>query len=374
MIAYRHDDYAGEFRRRNPQDWQRVVAFARGQGPPPERPHQVEIHPSLEGEPPCRMRCVDCHGQFMRRADGLPWGVYEDLLDDLWKMGVPSLVLSGAYSDPTVNEGLLLRILGRTGGTWGVKLHCYGYGLDRELREAIVRAAQEDSTKESYVTISKVTTNSYVYQRMCHPPPPALDSLDREQENLEEFFNLVERSRSNLTVRINCRVTQINGDPRHLAELLRWFDDTPDRVTLRFTSDFVPSHSTPEFRSRFLDDVYMSPGIARQSLHTAVDLARFTRLDRISFRDPEQVVYGGTRCYNSLLFSAVSTGGLVFPCQGIAGRFSESSYGDLRQERFPEVWGRFVRGRWNEIDADCPRCVGPCERHINAALAEEVKR
>jgi radical SAM protein with 4Fe4S-binding SPASM domain len=82
-------------------------------------------------------------------------------------------------------------------------------------------------------------------------------------------------------------------------------------------------------------------------------------------------------CLNRLLFTAISTEGKVFQCQGIAARaFQELAYGDVTQKSFPEIWSDFTdslsRGDADPVCQGCPHCAAAGEVLVNLALAEEV--
>ena len=315
------------------------------------------------------MWCVDCHGQFLRSSDGLPRARWLDLLGDLEELGVPSVSYSGAYTDPATDEELLSSLLKRGARRWGVKLHTCGLALTERVRGAVLYAAGQ-GIGDNFVNLSKVAVDQRTFERMCRPS----GSLQTENERLTALFRAGEGCEGFFTIRLNCRLTRINGTVRHLTELLRWLASTSDRVPIRFTTDYQPTSAPPEYCSWFRQKVYLPPAEAQDAIARAVEATGF-RATRVSFRAAEGAHYAGDRCYNGLLLAAVSANGMVFPCQGIASsKFAAVAYGDLRQESFLDAWRRYVFA-WPTSSRrhDCPRCVGACEGHINAALKREVE-
>lgn len=365
---YKYDDYVGEFRRRAGELWEAVVEFANGSGPPPRRPYQVEIHPHLEGAEVCGWKCVDCHGRFQRQRPGLPLELWEQLVLDLQDMQVTSVVISGNYSDPTTDEQLLLRLLEIGKRYWGVKLHTYGSGLTWRLRTAILAAAIADPRCDSYLTISRHTDDPGVFREMCRPLGDHLAAFRQERENIEAMF--VESHNSALKVMLNCRVTQLNASS--LWRLLVWLKTVSPNVPIRFTTDYEPAHAPSAYLERFYREIFMPYPEAAAAVEQAVAISGIDPL-RASLR-PVDVNQGecwpNDRCYSSLLFSAVGASGHVFMCQGLASRVNQQMViGDLRAERFPDIWSRYLQD-WGRVD--CCRCAGECERRINAAIQAEV--
>lgn len=367
---YRHSDYVAEFRDRSGEWWKRAVAFARGEGPPPKSPYQVELHLSPTSGPQCRLRCIDCHGQFLRRGSGMDRSCWLQLLEDLDSMRVPSVVLSGNYSDPAADQSLLIEVLKRS--VWGVKLHTYGIDLTDQLSRSILAAAFNDP--DSYVSLSKVTTDPEVHALMCRPHyDSAANMLRYEEANLVRFFNLARSFDWPLSISINCRLTRINGTQSSISGMLGWLESVPSQVKLRFTTDYIPTSAEESYRNKFNDEIYLDAKSATLAILSAIEQTGFHQMERLSFRFPETVC-SSDRCYSNLLLSAVSTSGQVFPCQGIASpRNGHLAYGDLQTERFPTIWNRFVE-HWKDRDevSSCPHCQAPCERQLNEALHREV--
>jgi len=383
---YDFGNYAAEFRRRAKGRWKDAVCFAAGIGPPPSRPHQVEIHPRQAGCPACTNDCIDCCGRFLRTEHGLPAETLLQLYRDLMDMGIASVVLSGTHTDPDCLEAALLERLIRMGGpAWGIKLYTFGLRLDRRVQSAIVEAAQADPRHDSYVTFSKPTTDPQVMQHMCRPRALKMSSrevLRLQEQSLSSFFALAAAGGFPLSVLVNCRLTRFNAHPASLAELLRWFaDETPVPVRLRITTDYLPTLAPRWYRRQFFDRIYLPPRDARRALDEALDAAGLSAChrERISFRAVPAVPYHDVaECFNALVFAAVSPDGLVYPCQGMAGApFAHLAYGDLKRNRFPEIWAGFIRtvraGRFNPIAAGCPHCAADCERQICLAMAAEAK-
>lgn len=367
-------------RRRAGPLWQGAVAFASGGGSAPPRPYQVEVHLRQEGRPGCLLRCADCLGQCLRTQGGLPPELWLRLFDDLIEMGVGSVVCSGIYSDPLcLEQDLLVRLLDKGGPHWGVKLYTYGIQLTAPIRQAVVRAALAGPAGRSYVRFSKPTVDPRVAEVLCRPQGMGgATLLRREEANLQAMFEQAEACGFPLLISLNCRVTQINGDPRSLADLLRWFADTPAPVRLRFTTDYEPTNATPAVRKRFAD-LYVEPDDAWDRVQAAIELARFRAVDRLSFRAvAKDSACHVPRCLNRLLFAAVSADGKVFPCQGIAAKAFESlACGDLRTARFPQVWSDFAdglaRGGPDPVSQQCPHCAAAGEQLVNLALAIEAE-
>ena len=374
-MSYAHNDYASEFKRRAGPLWDAAVAYAAGRGEPPKRPYQVELHLASDGaKHSCLLRCVDCHGQFLRRAGGAPRGVWLSLLEQLRNMGVPSVVYSGAYSDPTMDEELLAEMLLWGGKEWGVKLHCYGLSLSSLVAESISTAAVQGLPQESYVTVSKTAVDPDVYDRLCRPyNMTAEHALRLEEEGLRRLFDAMERTGWTARVSLNCRLTQINAERQHLADLLRWFSGTPEQVRLRFTTDYRPTRATDEYLRRFGAEVYISPEEAGYRLWRAMGDSGCSH-KRLGFRvtDPSPR-YEGDRCLNALLLSAVATDGSVFPCQSIASPANaEMSYGSVLRRSYEEIWADYVL-TWpaRSKPPDCPSCTASCEAQLNRSLKVE---
>jgi len=369
MEAYQYDDYAEEFKKRAPGHWAAAVAYARKDGPPPVRPYQVEIHPRSQGRL-CWMRCVDCHGQFQRSSEGVEPRRWLTLLGDLEAMGVPSVVYSGAYTDPAADEDLICSLLRQGAKRWGVKLHTCGLALTDKVIDSVVYASLQGPL-DSYINLSKVAADERVFGRMCWPS----GTLDRENRWLLKLFRAAEDSKAPLVIRLNCRLTRFNGHPEHLMRLMSWLAGASDTVTIRFTTDYLPTLAPRSYQEWFDRDLYLPYPEASEAVGLALDRSKFPK-DRVSLRDAGSSRYSGVRCYNGLLLSAVSAGGLVFPCQGITSPcFAPMAYGDLSRESFSAAWLRYVSG-WHEIDQEvynCPRCVGACEGQINSALAKEAE-
>lgn len=382
MSKYKHDDYASEFRARAAPWWERAVAFAAGKGPAPASPYQAEVHLSSPESPVCRWRCVDCHGRFLRRRGGLTEGVYLQLLEDLISMGVPSVVYSGSYTDPStgVPPETLVRLLEIGGPRWGVKIHTYGTGLVGPVRNALLDASEAGPVDHSYATLSKHTCDPEVFDRMCKPHDPAETVLRSDEENMSALFEAAETRNSPISLTLACRVTQINGSPRHLADLLRWFSETPSRVRLRFTTDYLPSRPSRSYEDHFWEKIYLAPAQAKARIDEAVFLSGFDRLDRIGFRGiwPESH-YEGSRCHHALLMAAVSAHGKLHACPPIASPvYDHLAYGDLTVERFPEAWRRLMEN-YQAFDpikgterGGCPHCVASCEKQLNDAISLEI--
>lgn len=373
-MYYRYDDYAGEFKARAKPYWEAAVAFLQGKGGPPLCPYQVEIHLKEKDAPVCLLRCADCHGQFLRSNQGLSLPTYLELLYDLQELGVPSIVLSGAYSDPTTDQHLLLRVLQTIACLWPVKLHTYCLGLTEKIQLAILRAAWHDQTKSSYVTLSKVTMSPHVYYEMCHPSISPDDALGMEDRNARSFLERCHASNNEndhvITVRFNCRLTKINSLPRHLADLLRWVKDLPLPVPIRFTTDFPPNHAPSYYQQKFRDEIYLGPEDALGRIKKAVEDSDFP-WDRVSFRNASVKSYEGP-CLNGLLLSAVATSGDVFPCQSQASpKLLDMAYGNIENVRFSEIWRNFVHN-YDRMVPTCQHCVTPCESQINVALKGEI--
>lgn len=380
--GYDYGDYPGEVRRRGPDLWRTAARFATGQGPPPKRPYQVEAHLCQEGRAHCRLRCVDCLGQCLYRRSGLLADTWVQLIADLKDVGVPSVVYSGIYSDPVcVDEDLLIELLDNGGPAWGVKLHSSALQLSEPVGRALIRAAQADPRRESYVCVSKVTMNPEVMETMCQPAGMSgVQALQQQEENLDRLFSLAQAAGFPLKITLNCRMTRINAHPRDLADLLSWLNRTPEQVSMRLTTDYLPTAAGTGLKRRFYSDIYLPPREARQRLALAMELAEFWQTKRITFRAvASQVQHDLKICLNRLLFAAVSTSGKVFPCQGIASEaFRHLAYGDLQVRRFPEIWADFTASLRQEnsdpIASGCPRCAAECERQICRAMAEETCR
>jgi radical SAM protein with 4Fe4S-binding SPASM domain len=371
-------DYASEVRRRSGRMWTRAVRYAAGIGEPPKRPYQVEIHLASQRHGGCPLRCRDCLGQFLRRKCGVPEHLYHELLDDLAEMGVPSVVYSGIYTNPITDQRLVADLLRRGGSRWGVRLHAYGLGLGPSVRQAIIDAALAGPKGESYATFSKLTTDPEVFGRLCRPQALApAEALRQEQANLLALFELAERAGFPLGLTLNCRITKINGSARQLADLFRWLADTPSRVRMRLTTDYVPTAAPDAFRRRFLSELYVEPEQAERVVREAIAISGLTDTGRVSFRPIEpDSAYDGPRCYNRLLFAAVSASGQIYPCQGAASPvYAKLAYGDLRQQRFPAIWSRFIESfheNHEPFEPECPHCAAACESQINAAIHAEL--
>lgn len=375
MTAYQYDKYADEFRRRAGPLWQAAIDYSLGTSSKrPVCPYQVEIHLHSENSPLCLLRCVDCHGRFQRVRGGMRKALWLKLIDDLAGMDVPSLVISGAYSDPTTDESLLISVLKQQPKKYGIKLHTYGLSLTPRLQRAIRQAASIGPDGESYVTLSKVTRGATAYQAMCRPIKHTPDeALQLEEKRIASLTQMA--ADSNLVVRLNCRLTKINSDPFQIRDLLRWMFGVSSLLFIRFTTDYIPTLAPANYRAHFVRDIYLPPQAASELIEQAIDGLGLTEEERkrVSFRNPEQLSYCGDRCFNGLLFSCVSAAGGVFPCQGIASQcFAHLSYGTLQKKRFPALWRAFV-ANWRGLPRyECPRCVGDCESHINSALEKEA--
>jgi hypothetical protein len=296
-------------------------------------------------------------------------------------MGVPSVNYSGIYTDPLQDEKLAIALLKRGSRRWGVRLHTLGWGLTNPLRDAIIEAALAGPDDYSYVTFSKATTDPRTYARMCRPRFVSSEgALRQEEANLLAFFRLAAANGFPLGVTVNCRITQINGSPQLIAELLRWFNDTPSGVRLRFTIDYLPTRSPAEYVRQFQDRLYVDSTQARRAIAEAIELSGFSALERIALRSVEpDSRYDGPTCHNRRLFAAISASGKVHPCQGIASpAFDALAYGDLRHERFPVIWERMSGvNYWQQpdpIDMGCPHCAAACEKHINTTIAIEAAK
>jgi hypothetical protein len=370
MADYQHNDYASEFRQRSRGYWDAVSAYVRGNGPPPCRPYQVEVHPALLGSPICLQRCVDCHGQFHREYGSLARQHYDRLIDNLIEMRVPSVVLSGTYSDPSTNADLLCHFLQEGGPHWGVKLHTYGLGLTPAVRQAIVAAALASPTSGSYVTISKCTHDLLTYVDLCRPVWGMNPGIKAEEGNIISLCELAAECNTPLTIRLNCRVTRINGNATQLTHLLQWMQCLPNTVGIRFTTDYMPSSAPETYRKWFLTHVYVDAAEAERAIKAATKASHIDP-SRVSLRDVEASSYDGSLCYNGLLFASVAATGKIFPCQGISFRqYDHLAYGDLRTESFSLAWLRYVAA-WPHMADGCPRCAASCERMINDAFLHE---
>jgi hypothetical protein len=375
-MAYAHGDYAGEFKKRAGVLWDAAVNYAATGTDPPTRPYQVELHLAGEREKGCcLLRCVDCHGQFLRRQTGMPRRDWLRLLHDLRWLGVPSIVYAGAYSDPCLDEELLAECLLFGAELWGVKLHCYGLSLSPIVAESVATAALRPGTPDNYVTVSKVTTSPDVYDRMCRPYNMTPEhALRQEEEGLARLFDAMERTGWPCAVTLNCRLTKINAGRYDLADLLRWFKTTPARVRMRFTTDYTPSKATPQYLAKFSARIYLSPEEASHRLWKALAESGCP-MDRVSFRAPDREPrYDGDRCYNSLLLAAVATDGGVYPCQSVASPANDGlCYGDVKSRGFGEIWVDYVctwHDREQPRDRGCPSCTAACEAQLN----EELRR
>ena len=384
LPSYDFSNYAGEFKARIGPLWLQAVLFAAGHGPPPNRPHQVEVHARQQGRPACLCRCVECCGRFLFTKQGLPPAVLCRLFNDLIDMGVSSVVLSGNHTDPACLDTELLTHLIRTGGpAWGIKLYTFGLRLDRSVQHTIIEAAERGPHRGSYISFSKLTTDPEILRRMCRPcGRPAGDALRIQEENLCSFFDLATARGFPLSVSLNCRLTRINGAPESLADLLGWFvRNTPPAVRLRITTDYAPVLAPEVYRRRFFHSIYLPPREAHQSFDRAARIAALTpdQRERITFRAiPAEPKHDVGACFSRLLFAAVSPNGLIFPCPGIAGaRMQHVAYGDLKKRRFPQIWSDFVRnlsaGRCDPIRAGCPHCATECDRQVCRAIAAEAE-
>jgi radical SAM protein with 4Fe4S-binding SPASM domain len=99
-------------------------------------------------------------------------------------------------------------------------------------------------------------------------------------------------------------------------------------------------------------------------------------MERVSFRAPDREPrYAGDRCYNSLLLSAVSTDGGVYPCQSVASPANDAlRYGDVKTRSFGEIWTDYVRtwhDRQSPTERGCPSCTAQCEAQLNEALRKD---
>ena len=380
--GYDYGDYPGEVQRRCPDLWRTAVRFVAGQGPPPRHPYQVEVHLCQEGRAHCGLHCTDCLGQCLCRRLGLLADTWAQLIADLKEIGIPSVVYSGIYSDPAcVDENLLIELLDMGGSAWGIKLHTSALQLSEPVCWAMIRAAQADPKRESYVCVSKVTVNPAVMETMCRPTGmTGKQALQQQEENLERMFFLAQAAGFPLTIVLNCRMTRTNTHLHDIADLLNWLSRTPAQVSMRFTTDYLPTAAGAGLKKRFYSNMYLPPSEARQRLASAIELAGFRQTKRITYRPvASQVRHAERICLNRLLFSAVSTSGKIYPCQGIASEaFAHLAYGDLHVKRFPEIWADFTaslrQGNSDPIASGCPRCAAECERQICRALAEEACR
>jgi MoaA/NifB/PqqE/SkfB family radical SAM enzyme len=312
----------------------------------------------------------------------VPAHVWSDVIDDLVQMRVKSVVYSGIYSDPLcVEERLLVSLLQKGGPYWGVKLYTYGLRLTQRVREAIVQAALDGPADSSYIRFSKPTVDPKIAEEMCRPRRgiDGRELLRMEEANLEALFDLAAARAFPLEISLNCRVTRLNGDPHALADLLRWLADTPARVQLRFTTDYEPTGATTSVRSKFRA-LYVGPKEAWQRIRAAIQLARFQELDRLSFRTVAQDSRCNVpRCLNRLLFSAISTEGRVYPCQGVAARrYEHLAYGDVQDKRFREIWSDFTKSLADSdrdpIGQGCPHSAAAGEVLINQSLAADSQQ
>jgi len=279
---FKYNDYGKSFQQEAPEFWRRAVHFARTGENPPDQPYQVEIHPLSRRTHICHLRCADCHGRFLQRGEGLDSNNYAILLRDLKALQVPSIVLSGAYSDPTMNDAMLWGILDNLRGTWPVKLHTFGINLNPLLRRKIIETALAAPEGGSYLTISKLTVDPEVYQALCHPMQNPELVLQEEEENLKALFRETESlPEKKLNVRINCRLTKINSHREQLVALLAWVKAYSPLVSVRFTTDYFPTLAPEDYRDYFYRELFVGAAEAEGMFQDALEKSYFPR-DRAS--------------------------------------------------------------------------------------------
>ncbi len=388
-----HGAYAAEIRRRAGPLWEEAVLALAGRGPVPERPYQVELHARQEKRPGCRNACDDCCGRFLRTDYGLPPEILLEVRADTLRMGVPSFVVSGTHTDPAcLDEPLLCRLLAMS-ADWpnrnqSLKLYTYGEGLTPAVQDALIAAARADRTHDSYLRLSMLTLDPGIFAKMCRPHHRTLspaEVLAQQQENTRNLLRRIREGSVPLGISLNCRLTQLNGrSPEPVAELLRWFAaNLAAPATVRFTTDYVPTLAPPSYRERFFREIYVDPETAARTVRDAIRMAELTteQRSRVSFRpvDPESSQRSRLGvCFNQYLFAAVSPEGLVYPCQGIAGKpFRHLAYGDVKEKSFVEVWSEFCATSASSpsrpILRGCARCAAACERAICEAGARGVE-
>jgi len=390
--VFDHGAYADEIRRRAGGIWPEAIAALAGRGPVPRRPYQVELHARQEGRAGCYKNCGDCCGRFLRCERGLAPETLLRLRADTLRMSVPSFVLSGTHTDPgCLEEEVLCRLLRMSAESrrcrQSTKLYTYGECLSPPVQDALIAAARAGRAGDSYVRLSMVTVDAGIFVKMCRPHHPDLspaDVLTRQHERARDLVRRVREESAPLGVGINCRLTKLNADgPEPIVELLRWFaDNLPGPARMRFTTDYVPTLAPRAYRDHFFRDIHIGPARAGEIVRDAVRMAQITpeQQSRVSFRavDPDSRQHTGL-CFSQYLFAAISPEGLVYPCQGIAGKpFREVAYGDLKEKSFDQIWSDFREKATTDpswpLRGGCEHCTAACERAMCEAGARELAR
>ncbi|MCX5748656.1 MAG: radical SAM protein [Candidatus Saganbacteria bacterium] len=205
-------------------------------------PRQLEIHLSNDLGKRCNINCIHCQGQHLQQVITPFYDKVSSLVAKL-KGRIPLFVLSGAYSEPALNEKLidLLELIKSTGSSFG--LHTNGTllrGLERK-NGFLTRLHAAAGSEDDYMTVAIDACSPESFEKTKRRSGRLYDEVIT---GLRELYRIrTQTPKETLKTRITYLLNDYNSDPTELqkfVELMR----SVEVDSVRFAVPYAP-YGTP---------------------------------------------------------------------------------------------------------------------------------
>lgn len=205
-------------------------------------PRQFEIHLSNKGGKRCNVKCDHCQGRNLQQ-------VVEPFDEEVFSLvegldgSIPLFVLSGAYTEPTLNGRLieLLELIKRTGSSFGLHTNATLLTKLEKKNRFITRLLAAANSPDDYMTIALNAGSWESFARTKHVDG---GNFDRVMEALRTVYFLRKRGlRSALNVRVTYLLNEFNSSPRELEKAVHLMREVAVD-SLRFAIPYAP-YGTP---------------------------------------------------------------------------------------------------------------------------------
>jgi MoaA/NifB/PqqE/SkfB family radical SAM enzyme len=200
-------------------------------------PRQLEIHLSNNRGTPCNFRCDHCQGQSLIR-DVAPYDDKVIPLIDRLQGRIPLFVLSGAYTEPFLNDNIIkyIAVIKKWGSFFG--LHSNGSFLARdEAKTGFITEMVARSTGDDYFTCAADAATAPTFARL---KKTKVAVFDRVWQGLRI---LADEKRKYSDGRVKLRFTYLlneeNSSVEELQQMVRLARGV-DATSLRFSIPYAP--------------------------------------------------------------------------------------------------------------------------------------
>ncbi len=289
-------------------------------------PRQFEIHLSNTKRLPCNVKCEHCQGRNLDRViepfDDKVFPIIEKL-----NGRIPMFVLSGAYSEPTLNERCieLIELIKKTGSHFG--LHTNGTMLaGLEKRNSFVTRMIDASDKDDYMTLALDAGSPDSFAKCKKVDGRLFDSAIAALRIVNDIRSKARRS--TLVVRITYLLNQYNSTEQEIANVVRLMKEA-QVDSLRFAVPYDPygtplkecleykfGHEVPFFRANFLK---VKPFISKRQ-----DDKPFIFVMPPETQDVEKIDFH--HCFYGYFMINLGAVGLLYRCSAVAAPQYASSH------------------------------------------------